>query len=79
MQYKHEDLVSVKILINSYQKINIYLNVVSLIETDIFMVSGHNCINGKSIMSILNLDILKPVTVYNIPASFVEGLRRLEI
>ncbi len=76
-QHDQEELVSIKILIDSYQKINIYLNVVSHIANDVFMVSGDSCIDGKSLMSIFRLDILKPVTVYSIPLHLVEGLREL--
>ncbi|HHV10957.1 MAG TPA: hypothetical protein GXX75_11835 [Clostridiales bacterium] len=76
-RYGQEKLVSIKILIDSYEKINIYLNIVSLIENDVFMVSGDSCIDGKSLMSIFRLDILKPVVVHNIPLSFAERLKDL--
>lgn len=77
--YDQKELVSMKILIDSYEKINSFLGVVSVIPNDIFMVSGDRCINRKSLMSILDLDILKPVIVYNIPLCFMERLKNLVI
>ncbi|WP_123608291.1 HPr family phosphocarrier protein [Mobilisporobacter senegalensis] len=77
-KFNQRNELSMKILVNSYSKINTYMNIVAQIPNEIYMASGEKCVNGKSLMSIFRLDITEPVTIYNIPIDFIEQLKPLK-
>lgn len=72
-----DKVISINILIDSPKKINTYLRIIGKVEDKVYMKSGEKYINGKSLMSIFNLDISKPVTIYNIPIYIANELREL--
>ena len=52
---------TVKISLNSIDKVKSFVNEVSRIDTEFDLVSGRYVIDAKSIMGIFSLDISKPI------------------
>ena len=54
-------MTTVKISLNSIDKVKIFVNTVSSFDTDFDLVSGRYVIDAKSIMGIFSLDLSKPI------------------
>ncbi len=54
---------SVKVSINTIEKIKSFVNDITKFEYDFDLVSGRYVVNAKSIMGILSLDIAKPIAL----------------
>lgn len=54
-------MTTVKISLNSIDKVKSFVNDVSKFETDFDLVSGRYVIDAKSIMGIFSLDLTKPI------------------
>ena len=54
-------MTTVKICLNSIDKVKNFVNTVSSFDTDFDLVSGRYVIDAKSIMGIFSLDISKPI------------------
>ncbi len=52
---------TVKVSLNSIEKVKIFVNSVSKYDTDFDLVSGRYVIDAKSIMGIFSLDLSKPI------------------
>ncbi len=52
---------TVKISLNSIDKVKAFVNEISKFETDFDLVSGRYVIDAKSIMGIFSLDLSKPI------------------
>ena len=61
--YIREDTImqSVKVSINTVDKVKSFVNDITKFEYDFDLVSGRYIVNAKSIMGILSLDIRKPI------------------
>lgn len=59
---------TVKISLNSIDKVKSFVNDVTKFDTDLDLVSGRYVIDAKSIMGIFSLDLSKPIDL-NIHAS----------
>ena len=58
---------TVKISLNSIDKVKAFVNEISKFDCDFDLVSGRYVIDAKSIMGIFSLDLSKPIAL-NIPA-----------
>ena len=58
---------TVKVSINSIDKVKAFVNIVNSFDSDFDLVSGRFVIDAKSIMGIFSLDLSKPITlnIYN--------------
>ncbi len=54
-------MTTVKICLNSIDKVKNFVNTVSSFNTDFDLVSGRYVIDAKSIMGIFSLDLSKPI------------------
>ena len=54
---------TVKISLNSIDKVKAFVNDVTKFDTDFDLVSGRYVIDAKSIMGIFSLDLSKPIRV----------------
>lgn len=54
-------MTTVKISLNSIDKVKNFVNTVSSFDTDFDLVSGRYVIDAKSIMGIFSLDLSKPI------------------
>ena len=54
-------MTTVKICLNSIDKVKNFVNTVSGFDTDFDLVSGRYVIDAKSIMGIFSLDLSKPI------------------
>lgn len=54
---------SVKISLNSIDKVKAFVNEVAKFDSDFDLVSGRYVIDAKSIMGIFSLDLSKPITL----------------
>ena len=54
-------MTTVKICLNSIDKVKNFVNTVSSFSTDFDLVSGRYVIDAKSIMGIFSLDLSKPI------------------
>lgn len=52
---------SIKVSLNSIDKVKIFVNAVSKYKSDFDLVSGRYVIDAKSIMGIFSLDLSKPI------------------
>ena len=52
---------TVKICLNSIDKVKAFVNDITKFETDFDLVSGRYVIDAKSIMGIFSLDLSKPI------------------
>ncbi len=59
---------TVKICLNSIEKVKSFVNVITRFDVDFDLVSGRYVIDAKSIMGIFSLDLSKPIDL-NIHAS----------
>ena len=59
---------TVKISLNSIDKVKSFVNEITKFDNDFDLVSGRYVIDAKSIMGIFSLDLSKPITL-NIHAS----------
>lgn len=69
---------TVKVNINSIDKVKSFVNTVTAFDTEFDLVSGRFVIDAKSIMGIFSLDLSKPITlnIYNDDdASILESLQ----
>lgn len=69
---------TVKVSINSIDKVKAFVNIVNSFDSDFDLVSGRFVIDAKSIMGIFSLDLSKPITlnIYNDDDStIVESLK----
>ena len=56
---------SVKISLNSIDKVKAFVNEVTKFDSDFDLVSGRYVIDAKSIMGIFSLDLSKPIDLNN--------------
>ncbi len=54
---------SVKISLNSIDKVKSFVNEIAKFDSDFDLVSGRYVIDAKSIMGIFSLDLSKPITL----------------
>lgn len=54
-------MTTVKIFLNSIDKVKAFVNAISRFETDFDLVSGRYVIDAKSIMGIFSLDLSKAI------------------
>ncbi len=54
-------LKKVQISLNSVDKVRDFVNLASKLDCDLDLVSGRYMIDGKSIMGIFSLNLLKPI------------------
>ena len=54
---------TVKISLNSIEKVKSFVNDIARFEADFDLVSGRYVIDAKSIMGIFSLDLSKPITL----------------
>ena len=54
-------MVTVKISLNSIDKVKSFVNDITNVDYDIDLVSGRYVIDAKSIMGIFSLDLSKPI------------------
>ena len=54
---------TVKISLNSIDKVKSFVNVLTKFDTDFDLISGRYVIDAKSIMGIFSLDLLSPITL----------------
>ena len=54
---------TVKISLNSIDKVKSFVNDVTKFDSDFDLVSGRYVIDAKSIMGIFSLDLLSPITL----------------
>ena len=69
---------TVKVNINSIEKVKSFVNTVTAFDTEFDLVSGRFVIDAKSIMGIFSLDLSKPIILnrYNDDdASILESLQ----
>ena len=52
---------TVKICLNSIEKVKSFVNDITKFDVDFDLVSGRNVIDAKSIMGIFSLDLSKPI------------------
>ena len=52
---------TVKICLNSIEKVKSFVNAITLFDVDCDLVSGRYVIDAKSIMGIFSLDLSKPI------------------
>ncbi len=52
---------TVKISLNSIDKVKSFVNVISQFDTDFDLISGRYVIDAKSIMGIFSLDLAQPI------------------
>lgn len=54
---------TVKISLNSIEKVKSFVNEIAKFDTDFDLVSGRYVIDAKSIMGIFSLDLSKPISL----------------
>jgi len=54
---------TVKICLNSIDKVKSFVNAITKFDTDFDLVSGRYVIDAKSIMGIFSLDLSKPINL----------------
>ena len=54
---------TIKISLNSIDKVKTFVNVINRFDAEFDLVSGRYVIDAKSIMGIFSLDISKPITM----------------
>ena len=54
---------TVKICLNSIEKVKSFVNAITRFDVDFDLVSGRYVIDAKSIMGIFSLDLSKPLTM----------------
>ncbi len=54
-------MTTVKVLLNSIDKVKSFVSDISKFDTDFDLVSGRYVIDAKSIMGIFSLDLSKPI------------------
>jgi len=52
---------TIKVSLNSIDKVKVFVNIVSKYDSDFDLVSGRYVIDAKSIMGIFSLDLSKPI------------------
>ncbi|MBR5267643.1 MAG: HPr family phosphocarrier protein [Lachnospiraceae bacterium] len=55
---------TVKISLNSIDKVKSFVNTVTKFDTDFDLISGRYVIDAKSIMGIFSLDLSKPIDLH---------------
>ena len=71
---------TVKISLNSIDKVKAFVNDVTNFNTDFDLVSGRYVIDAKSIMGIFSLDLSRPVrlVIYDVNKDISDKLKDLE-
>ena len=59
----HLDMKTVKISLNSIDKVKSFVNDITKFDYDFDLVSGRYVIDAKSIMGIFSLDLSKPIAL----------------
>ena len=54
-------MFTVKILLNSIERVNDFINIVSGLDTNMDIICGENILNAKSIVGIFTLNLSQPV------------------
>ncbi|MCR4840622.1 MAG: HPr family phosphocarrier protein [Lachnospiraceae bacterium] len=54
---------TIKIMLNSIDKVKSFVNDISKFDSDFDLISGRYVIDAKSIMGIFSLDLSKPITL----------------
>ncbi|MCF8018342.1 MAG: PTS sugar transporter [Firmicutes bacterium HGW-Firmicutes-2] len=63
---------TIKVSLNSIDKVKVFVNAVSKYDSDFDLVSGRYVIDAKSIMGIFSLDLSKPIELMIHDDSVVE-------
>ena len=58
---RSQELKTIKICLNSIDKVKSFVNDITKFDTDFDLVSGRYVIDAKSIMGIFSLDLSKPI------------------
>lgn len=75
-------MVTVKISLNSIDKVKSFVNDLTKFDSDFDLVSGRYVIDAKSIMGIFSLDLLSPIKVEahtDDPAAFYHTIERFVV
>ena len=56
-------MVSVKVLLNSLEKVKDFVSIVGKFGADMQMVSGKYSVDAKSIMGLFSMNLLEPMTL----------------
>lgn len=70
---------TVRISLNSIDKVKSFVNDLAKFDADFDLVSGRYVIDAKSIMGIFSLDLSKPITVQahtDDPSAFLEEIKQ---
>ncbi|MFQ9510800.1 MAG: HPr family phosphocarrier protein [Lachnospiraceae bacterium] len=67
-------MVTVKISLNSIDKVKSFVNDLTKFDTDFDLVSGRYVIDAKSIMGIFSLDLSKPIDLNIHAEENVDGI-----
>ena len=54
-------MITVSILLDSVEKIQRFVSIISKYSCDFDIESGHSCIDAKSLVGLFSLDISKPL------------------
>lgn len=56
-------MVSVKVLLNSLEKVKAFVSIVGKFDADMQMVSDKYVVDAKSIMGLFSMNLLEPMTL----------------
>lgn len=54
-----------KIYLNSFEKINFYINVAEQNQGEVYLMCNEKIVNGRSLMGIFTLDLCRPVWLFS--------------
>lgn len=54
-------MITVSVLLDSIEKVQRFVNIISRYSCDFDIESGHSCVDAKSLVGIFTLDISKPL------------------
>lgn len=56
-------MITVSLLIDSVEKVQRFVTIISKYSCSFDIESGHSCVDGKSLVGIFSLDISKPLSL----------------
>ena len=68
-------MTTIKVTLNSIDKVKTFVNLVSRYDSDFDLVSGRYVIDAKSIMGIFSLDLSKPIELNIHDQSIVDEVK----
>ena len=70
-------MITVSILLDSVEKIQRFVSIISKYSCDFDIESGHSCIDAKSLVGLFSLDISKPLRLtINDDGTLIEDILR---